>query len=175
MSLPHSYQRNIAALFSQSAETMVRLSIPASLAEEWLIIKEYLTEASLSINHWLDSHPQPVQPERIPPPEIDRCPPAVIRFDLLAELATSGGANRLEQAALAVQECVGTLSPAWLTDYERSLLRMVMSGMHIDDMASELNYSERSIYRQLKKVWWSLDAHDRDEGLHKLKTKGMIK
>lgn len=41
MSLPRSYQRDFAALFRDSVETMDAMSIPASLADDWVIIEQY--------------------------------------------------------------------------------------------------------------------------------------
>lgn len=40
--------------------------------------------------------------------------------------------------------------------------------------AMELNYSPRSIYRKLVKLWGSLGAHNRTEGLHKAAEEGLI-
>ncbi len=46
--------------------------------------------------------------------------------------------------------------------------------MQIVDIAAELSYSERSIYRELAKLWKVLGVQDRVEGLRKATSKGWI-
>ena len=175
LSLPRSYQQNIAALFSQGVETMAALSIPATLAEDWLIVTEYMSESSLSVTRWLASErSKSVRTQTVQAPEIDDHTPVVIRFDLLAALTTSEGARRLEGAALAAQQFMDTLSPVMLADDQRILLEKVASGMQIVDIAVELSYSERSIYRELAKLWKVLGVQDRVEGLRKATSQGWI-
>lgn len=72
--LPQSYQRNIGAVFGRSAEVMGELSIPAALAEDWLIISEYLQGASLSIDHWLSTTKPGPEPETVAPKDSTRPP-----------------------------------------------------------------------------------------------------
>lgn len=99
---------------------------------------------------------------------------ALVHLDELAELTTSDGASRLKRAALAVKWHMETLSLARLGDYEKRLLEMVASGMEVSEMAVELHYSRRSMYRELKKLWKTLGVHDRTEGLHKAVEEGLI-
>ena len=127
-SLPPSYQRDIASLFGHSAAAMVDYSIPAVLAEDWLIVTGYLRYASEAITAWLESesdHPPPQAADGLP---IDDRTPMVIRFDRLASLASHEGACRLERAAVAVQRYVGAPSALVLGDEQRRLLRGVASG-----------------------------------------------
>ena len=174
-SLPWSYQQNIAALFSQSADTMDGLSIPAVLAEDWAIITEYLRGASLAIDRWLSSEESRLlESETVFSSDIEDHTPVLVHFDELAELTTSEGANRPERAALAVQSHVETLSQVRLGEHERRLLEMVASGMTIGEIAVELNYSPRSLQRELSKLWRALGAHDRTEGLHKAVEEGLV-
>lgn len=174
-SLPWSYQQDIAALFSKSADTMDELSIPATLAEDWVIVTEYLRGASAAIDRWLSSEEtRLLESKTALSIDIDDHTPALVRFDELAELTTSDGASRLEQAALAVKSHMETLSLARLGDHERRLLEMVASGMEVTEMAVELHYSPRSMYRKLKKLWKTLGVPDRTEGLHKAVEEGLI-
>ena len=48
-SLPPSYQCDVGALFSQSADAMDRRQIPARLAGHWAIVAAYLRNASAAI------------------------------------------------------------------------------------------------------------------------------
>ena len=173
-SLPWSYHRNIGAVFGHSAEIMGELFIPAALAEDWLIISEYLRGSSLSTARWLSTKAPDPESETFPLLDIEPRTPAFVHFDELANLTTLEGASRLEQAALAVQSHIDTLLPAHLSDNELRLLKMVAAGTQVVDMALELNYSQRSVYRELAKLWGALGAHNRTEGLHKATEEGLI-
>lgn len=174
-SLPWSYQSDIAALFRQSVDTMGELSIPSALAEDWAIVIEYLTGASFAIDRWLSSEESRLlESETTFSPDIGDHTPVVVHFDELAELTTSEGASRLERAALAVKSHMETLWSAGLDGDEQRLLKMVASGMTIDEMAAEFHRSPRSMHRELKKLWKALGVHDRTEGLHKAVEEGLI-
>lgn len=173
-SLPWSYQRDIAALFRQSADTMGELSIPSALAEDWAIVIEYLTGASFAIDRWLSSKESRLESETTLSPDIGDHTPVVVHFDELAELTTSEGAGRLERAALAVKSHMETLWSEGLGRNEQRLLKMVASGMTIDEMAAEAYSSPRSMHRDLKKLWKTLGVHNRTEGLHKAVEEGLI-
>lgn len=174
-SLPWSYQQNIATLFGHSADTMDGLSIPAVLAEDWAIITEYLRGASLAIDRWLSSQESRLlESETVFSSDIEDHTPVLVHFDELAELTTSEGANRLGRAALAVQSHLETLSQARLGEQEQRMLEMVASGMTIGEIAVKLNYSPRSLQRELGKLWRALGVHDRTEGLRKAVEDGLV-
>ena len=161
-------------LFEISAATMAEQSIPARLAEDWMIVTEYLEAASAAISAWLDSDASASsrsQPRRIP--TIEGPAPMVIRFDALARLTTIEAASRLERAALAAQQHVKApvvvLDPA-----ERHLLNRVAAGVSIVDLALEFNYSERSMYRALASLWEKLGVPDRKQGLSRATTEGLL-
>ena len=81
-SLPWSYQQDIAALFCKSADTMDELSIPATLAEDWIIITEYLRGASAAIDGWLSSEESRLlEPETALSLDIDDHTPALVHLD----------------------------------------------------------------------------------------------
>ena len=171
--LPASYQRDIASLFGHSAEAMGAYNIPASLAEDWLIVTAYLRHASEAIMARLKTEPaqQPQTPNGL---AIDDRTPMVIRFDRLAALVSKEGARRLERAALAAQRHVGAPSALVLGDEQRRLLRGVASGTAIVDLAEELGYSRRSMYRELSKLWQALGVPDRAHGLRKAAAEGLL-
>ena len=173
-SLPRSYQRNVGMVFGRCAEVMGELSIPGAMAEDWVIVTEYLREASLAIAHWLSTREPDPESESASSSDIEPRTPAFVHFDELAKLTTLEGVSRLERAALAVQSHLYALLPDHLSDLELRLLEMVASGTQVVDIAVELNYSPRSIYRKLVKLWGSLGGHNRTEGLHKAAEKGLI-
>ncbi len=175
LSLPQSYQSDIAALFRHGAGVMRMVAVPAGLAQDWLIVDEYLTEASLAIAQWLSSGES--KSSRLEPdssPEIGALTPTVIRFDQLARLTTLEGADRLARAAHAVQQHLGLPRLTVLADDERRLLHKVASGASIVDVAAELGYSERSIYRALSKLWHKLGVTGRVQGVRKAAAEGLL-
>lgn len=93
--LPVTYQCDVASLFGHCADSMARQIIPASLAEDWLIVSAYLTNATSAILDRLE----PVPAGGGESPGIDDHEPAVVHFDQLAALTTRGGALRLKRAA----------------------------------------------------------------------------
>ena len=174
-SLPRSYQQNMAELFSDGAEAMSAFSVPAGLAEDWLIVTEYMTQAGIAIDQWLAS----LKPERspsaeIPSPEIDDHTPSVVRFERLAGLTTSEGVERLERAALAVQGHLGAPMPAGLDDDQLRLLRKLASGVSVHAVAGELGYSDRSIYRAIHDLCRTLGVENRVQAILKAAREGLL-
>ncbi|MYI37063.1 MAG: hypothetical protein F4118_11675 [Acidimicrobiaceae bacterium] len=99
-SLPAWYQSDIAALFGHSTTIMAECTIPARLSADWVIVTDYMISARAAIVEWLASlEPEPHQRPSASSPTIDACadPPLMIRFDDLAALTTSDGANRLRK------------------------------------------------------------------------------
>jgi len=129
-SLPRSYQRDIASLFSHGVDTLAEMTSPTLLAEDCLIVGGYMRNACAAIVSWLDAEPGRFEaPEPAEPPEIDDHTPVVIHFDRLAALATRAGAGRLEQAAVAVQHHVGAPpAPALDNDLQRLLQGVASEG-----------------------------------------------
>lgn len=174
-SLPRSYQRDIASLFSHGADTLAQLTIPAALAEDCLIVGGYMRNACAAIVCWLDAEPGGSEtPEPAEPPQIDDHTPAVIHFDRLAALTTHDGACRLERAAMAVQRHLGTPSVLALNGDQRRLLQGVASGTPIVDLATEFGYSRSSMYRELSKLWKTLDVSDRAHAIRKAAEEGLL-
>ena len=173
-SLPWSYQRDMARLFRDGEEAMARQSIASDLAEDWVIIDGYMREAAGSIEDWLASDESASRRSRpAPTPESDEVP-RVIHFDALARLTTSEGIRRLGRAALRVQQHFDAMSSQSLDGSERLMLKRLVSGVPIVDVASEMGYSERSMYRALSKLWVKLGVSGRTAGLHKATLEGLI-
>ncbi|MCY3642069.1 MAG: hypothetical protein OXG41_00690 [Acidimicrobiaceae bacterium] len=172
--LPVTYQREVASLFGHCADSMARQSIPASLAEDWLIVSEYLINATSAILDRLAAQPDPAPARGGEPPGIDDHEPAIVHFDQLAALTTTEGALRLERAALAVKGHAGAGSPGALNDEQMRLLKAVASGAAIADLATDLGYSQRSLYRALSALWRALGVPDRVQGIRKAAAEGLL-
>ena len=175
-SLPLSYQRRIASLFIHGAEAMGTIDIPSELADDWLIVKVYLHNASSAIADWLvAARKRSPEARQTPSPEIDdEQPPRVIHYDRLVALTTIDGARRLERAAIAVQRHIGAPSAPMLDNSQRRLLNMLAGGTAIVDMAEDLGYSERTIYRALDRLYVALGVADRLQAVRKATTESLL-
>lgn len=176
-SLPAWYQSDIAALFDRSLRTMDGCSIPARLAQDWVIVTEYMVSARTAIGEWLasaESAPEQQAPTSLPTVDEQETPPLVIRFDALAGLTTSNGAGRLEQAAISVRQHMEAPVPEVLNDRELELLKRLANGVAIADLAAEMGYSERSVYRALANLWKKLGVPGRKEGVRKAASVGLL-
>ena len=175
--LPAWYESKVAALFGRCAETMNSCSIPARLAQDWVIVTESMVTARRAILERLDSADPDLRSrtsslnESI---EELETPPFMLRFDALAELTSRAGAMRLEQAAIAVRQYMEAPSPEFLDDREHELLRRLANGEAIADLAAEMGYSQRSIYRALASLWEKLGVPGRKEGIHKASLEGLL-
>lgn len=164
----------MAALFSDGAEAMAAQSIPADLAEEWLIVTEYMRQASIAIDRWLGSRKPKSPSAEVPSPEIDDHTPSVVRFERLAGLTTREGVERLERAALAVRRHLGAPMLAGLDDDQLNLLRKLASGVSIHAVAGKLHYSDRTIYRAIQDLCRDLGVENRVQAIFKAAKEGLF-
>ena len=113
-------------------------------------------------------------PTRRGRPALPDTPPMVIRYDALAKLTTLDGATRLEQAALTVMNHMAQSVPATLDQAERHLLERVASGVPVVELAAELGYSRRSMFRALARLWRKLGVSNRTEGMRRARSQGLL-
>ena len=174
-SLPLSYQRDVALLFRDSERAMSTRSIPSVLAGDWAIVAAYLREAADSIEDWLASdEPRPRRSGPARAPELTANTPKVVHWDALAALTTQDSTRRLKSACVAVKRYFDAKAPRSLQASELLMLQRLASGRTIGDVASEMGYSERSMYRELSKLWDKLGVSGRTAGLHKATAEGLI-
>ena len=62
-----------------------------------------------------------------------------------------------------------------LDDDQRRLLEGVSAGLTVSDLAAQLGYSRRSIFRELSRLWDALGVPDRAHGLRKAEEQGLLK
>lgn len=68
----------------------------------------------------------------------------------------------------------GGSSPDALDDEKMRLLKAVASGAAIADLAADLGYSQRSMYRALASLWRALGVPDRVQGIRKAAAEGLL-
>ena len=174
-SLPSSYQRDVAKLFRDSLTAMAECSIPADLAADWAIVTAYMREAATSIEDWLVSGESASgRSGSAGAPELTLHNPRVVHWDVLAGLTTQAGTRRMKNACVAVKQYFDAEVPPSLEASERRMLERLISGAAIADVASEMGYSERSMYRELSKLWKKLGVSGRVAGLRKAIAEGLL-
>ena len=174
-SLPWSYQRDVAKLFRDSLSAMAECLIPSDLAADWAIVTAYMHEAATSIEDWLASgEPRLDRSGPAGSPELTLDNPRVVHWDALAGLTTQDGTRRLKNACIAVKQYFDAEVPPSLEAAERLMLERLASGAAIADVAAELGYSERSMYRELSKLWDKLGVSGRAAAVHKATAEGLI-
>ncbi len=173
-SLPLSYQRDVMRLFRDGERAMAACLIPSDLAEHWVIVTAYMREAAGSIEDWLASGEPPRRSGPARPPELTGDTPKVVHWDTLAGLTTQYGTRRLQRACVAVKQHFDAEGPLSFKASDLLMLEKLASGMTIADMASQMGYSERSMYRELSMLWDKLGVSGRAEGLSKASAEGLI-
>ena len=176
-SLPWSYQRDIAKLFRDCLSAMAGCLIPSELAEDWAIVTAYMREAAGSIEDWLASGEPRLDrsgPEVSAELELMADIPRVVHWDALARLTTQDGIRRLKNACVAVKQYFDAEAPPSLEASERLMLERLASGAAIADVAAELGYSERSMYREMSKLWDKLGVSGRAAAVRKATAEGLI-
>ncbi len=165
LSLP--YQLDVESLFGHCAKVMNYGTIPAALAADWAIVRQYLLNAAASIGLILDQA-TPSSPLgaglRM---QWDENPPPVVRYDRLARMTCAEGIARLEKAAIAVRDYASRNSDLQLDVRQRKLLIGIVAGTSIADLAVKFGYSQRSMYRELSKLWEVLGVPNRHEGIRR--------
>ena len=64
--------------------------------------------------------------------------------------------------------------PEAIDPNDRHLLMRVAAGMRIVDLAEELGYSERTMYRMLARLWEQLGVEGRSAGLLRASDEGLL-
>ena len=173
--LPVWYMREVASLIEQCLEVLETHRVPARHAEDWLIVIQFMHNARDALVPWgrgLDRVSAGPRPGAEPMTE-GRLP-SILRVDRLAALTTTEGARRLAGAARIVRRQLKEESVVPLTDEQRRLLKAVASGRPVADLAEELGYSRRSMYRRLSRLWQQLGVAGAVAGIHKATAEGLL-
>lgn len=174
-SLPWSYQRDVARLFRDCENAMTGRLIPSSLAGDWAIVTGFMREVAASIEEWQASGEPVSSLQRLAEvPAQTHENPRTVHWDDVAALTTRDGARRLKRASLAVRQYFDAEAPPSLEASEQLMLKRLVAGVPIADVASEMGHSERSMYRELSKLWDKLGVSGRAAGLQKARAEGLI-
>lgn len=186
--IPWPYLTNLADQFKAAAREMTVAAAPGGIGHEWFIVTEYLRAASdviLALAPPSEGHRTTI---------LASSTPSVMQFGLLAEIASVAGAEELHAAGSTVRlamrigapnasnsqavvrvETEGTQPIELLSAHESTLVRRLISGGKVADIAIDLGYSERTLYRQLKSIWKRVGAKSRSAGIAKIVAEGWLR
>ncbi|MEM7340297.1 MAG: hypothetical protein AAF467_16690 [Actinomycetota bacterium] len=160
MTLPWSYLQPLGERFTHVARNMTANGAPDGLTDDWLMVIDYLRNAGDVLTRRAPST------STTPMGAIDRATPGVMSFHLLAEIVSDAGARRLQRAAEQVAAAAAAAkSDNPLTREELVVLRHLVAGDRVADVATNNGYSERSLYRMLSDIWSRIGASSRAEGI----------
>ncbi len=178
MTIPWDYLVDLATRLCATAQYMTARGTQPEIAGDWIIVADYLRNASDAI---LAYAPEDLVAVATPGP-IHSSTPSVMPYALLAELVSADGIARLETAGQAVSDRIGDGQSAPvpataenpLDEDDAYLLRRIVAGDRVADISVDLGYSERSLYRQLNEIWERIGVSSRAEGIAKATARGWL-
>lgn len=169
--LSRDYMKNLGANYLRCAATFPASQAPHSIRDDWSIVEAFWRSAGTALLEG-SGHGVVIDLKRLPE-AIDPIPPAVVRYDAVAQLLTSDGVERLRQSAKRSINQLALLAVP-VSAEERAWLRDLHSGLTVADLAEKRGYSKRTMQRRLKQVWARLDADSREQGMTTASTLGLL-
>jgi len=147
------------------SDYMIVRGSPPEIAEDWVFIAELLARVAAAYEHnnggfrWSETSPRDEASGQI----------YTLDYRALGAVVTDAFLVKLRRAADSVEQALaGDQEPNPLTTEEITLLRGLVAGRSIIDLAADLHYSERSISRTLRNIWERVGASSRAEGIAKI-------
>ena len=160
--LPTEYLRGVADASAYCAGLMDGEVPEEGVVVDWGIVAEFLRSTSEAMREMPDV--AEVAPET-GVGEIRSAPPAVLRYELFAELLSSKGVERLGNAANAVARCCESHVQVVPTARELEWLLAVAAQEPIDELARRNETSTRGMYRRIEKMWERFGVANQVQGV----------
>ena len=161
--LSWGYLLGLSDAFEDCADLMLALGVPDNHAVEWTRIKQYLQFTAKAIREGADG---PITDhEHKTASDIEPTTPPVMPFGKLAQLVSAAGAETLIDAGSKVEQLCGEYDSCPITEQEKIWLNRLHHGDRTIDIAVEIGYSERSLYRALHELWERLGVDTRTEAI----------
>lgn len=165
--LPIEYLSDLGAGFDAAADGLeilaASLKPSGELSDGWGIAYVFMRNSAVAIaENSVSAGPAPIV---MSTHELEPTMPSVMRFDLLAALVSLSGAQRLGRAAKDVIVEIEQSQRPFLDDEAVQLLRGLVAGKSVVDLATQIGRSERQTYRTLNDVWATLGVNNRRAGL----------
>lgn len=157
-----SYLRGVADASRYCAGLMDSTKPGDEIAADWKVVAEFLgttAEALYEVPEVAVIDPMTGAEQ------ISSVPPAVLRYDLFAELLHSAGVDRLRRAADAVAQNCELQLDAVPTAIEVEWIISVASQEPMSELASRNTTSIRGMYRLLEALWARLGVRNQVQGV----------
>ena len=165
------YLRGVADASAYCAELMDGVGPEDGVAADWRIVAEFLASTSRALGE---------MPEvadvvsGVGAAEIGSVPPAVLRYELFAELLDSRGIVRLGDASAAVVRCYESHVQVVPTAQELEWIISVAAQVPIEELAERNELSARGMYRRIEKLWERLGVANQVQGVALAVQRGWI-
>lgn len=160
--LSAEYLRGVADASGYCAELMLGAVPEDGVAADWKIVAEFLRSTSRALREVPEI--AEVAPEA-GAAEIGPVPPAVLRYELLAELLNSQGVARLRDAAGAVTRCCEPHVQVVPTAQELEWIISVAAHEPVAELAKRNETTTRGMYRRIEKRWERLGVANQVQGV----------
>jgi DNA-binding NarL/FixJ family response regulator len=168
-SMPMRYLVEDVNRLGVGAELMRHLTTPERINPAWRIVVDYL-DASIEA---IADLPRESSID-VDPFDLDPVAPSILRFDRLACLVCSEGVNELYVAADTVWAFSHQQIRLPITSHQSDILRAIAHGKPVVEIAEQCAYSERAIYRELRRIWTRLGVSNRSQGIAKAERLGLL-
>ncbi len=164
LTLPLEYLRDLATDFGACGELMASTHRPeGATADQWDIVASFLVNYREAVLR----HPEPADraPSPPDPASIDETAPGVLRIGQLAAMCRREDAERLAEAAAAVEAACAESQVPELSDDQLGWLADAAAGLSVVDIAERSGWSRATMNRRLGELWEALGTDSRSEGL----------
>ncbi len=168
---PAAYRRGLADASRLIATYMDCVEISEPTAAEWGIVAQFLRAMSKALAEASDVVSVAPQAGRA---SIGGPLPAVLRYELFAELLNSRGVTRLRDAANATKEYCQTHLQYVPTAQEIEWIISIANRIPVEELAKYNNLSTRSMYNRLESMWKHLGVSSQVQGVALAVQKGWI-
>ncbi len=163
---PAAYRRGIAdaskLVANYMANYMEGATVPEPTATEWSIITEFLHTTSKALSEASDVASLNPEAGRA---SISGTLPAVLRYELFAELLNVQGVTLLQSAAMAVVSFCQANLPATPNAIELEWIISLANRVPVEELAERYNLSARNMYRRLESMWKHLGVGSQVQGV----------
>jgi len=162
LTLPWTYLREIAYHFEEAFDAMLVREAPDRTARDWVSVGKYFFNFAAAVDEFA---PPSVEIDVRELPALQPSSPGLIRFGILAEIATTSGVLTLNNACDSLLDVLGRSGQCPLDPLSLDVIRKIGRGEKVADIAQDVGLAERSVYRLLKAAWRELGVSSRAEGL----------
>ncbi len=134
-----------------------------AVAESWQTMRQYLNSYATAASE----HVELAAPEDAPVADIDPAAPSILLYHRLAPLVHPDAINQLIHHADAIEVFCRSQISSLLTDRQKALLNGVIEGRPMAHLVDELHYSERSLFREWRRIRAALGVDSRSQAIAK--------